>query len=193
MFEYIRAKTIEVNPAFAIMETAGIAYFINISLSTYSVLKEGNEHTLYLHQVVREDAHLLYGFSEKSERELFRLLISVSGIGSNTARMMLSSLNTKDLKHAILTGNIGLLQSIKGIGIKTAQRIIIDLKDKVVKTEPDGENYVGKGNTEREEALSALVMLGFNKLAVEKNLDKIIQEDASLSIENMIKLALKRL
>jgi holliday junction DNA helicase RuvA len=193
MFEYIKAYLVELNPAYAVMDTGGIAYFINISLNTYSSVKEGSETTLFIHQVVREDAHILYGFAEKSERELFRLLITVSGIGSNTARMMLSSLATKDLKNAILTGNVNILKSIKGIGLKTAQRIIIDLKDKIVKSGTDSDIFANESNTKREEALSALVMLGFNKPAVEKNLDKLIQEEAGLSVEEMIKLALKRL
>ncbi len=193
MFEYIKAKLVELNPAYAIMDTGGVAYFINISLNTYSSLKEGSEPTLFVHQVVREDAHILYGFAEKAERELFRLLITVSGIGSNTARMMLSSLSIKELKNAILTGNVNILKSIKGIGLKTAQRLIIDLKDKIVKSGSETDIFADQSNTKREEALSALVMLGFNKLAVEKNLDKMIHEEEDLSVEGMIKLALKRL
>ncbi len=193
MFEYIKAKLVELNPTYAVMDTGGVAYFINISLNTYSLLKEGNEHKLFIHQVVREDAHILYGFAEKAERELFRLLITVSGIGSNTARMMLSSSSIKELKNAILTGNVNILKSIKGIGLKTAQRVIIDLKDKIVKSGSDTDIFIDQSNTKREEALSALVMLGFNKLAVEKNLDKMIHEEGELSVEEMIKLALKRL
>ncbi len=193
MFEYIKAKLVELNPAFAIMDASGVAYFINISLNTYSLLKEGSEQTLYIHQVITEDAHLLYGFADKSERELFRLLITVSGIGSNTARMMLSSLTVKELKNAILSGNANILKSIKGIGLKTAQRLIIDLKDKIVKTGQENDIFVHESNTTKDEALSALVMLGFNKIAIEKTLDKMIQEESGLSVENMIKLALKRL
>jgi len=193
MYEYIKAKLVELNPAYAVMDAGGIGYFINISLNTYSSLKEDSESILFIHQVVREDAHILYGFSEKAERELFRLLISVSGIGSNTARMMLSSLSIKELKNAILTGNVNILKSIKGIGLKTAQRIIIDLKDKIVKSVSESDIFDDQSNTKRDEALSALVMLGFNKLAVEKNLDKMILEEANLSVEEMIKLALKRL
>jgi len=193
MFEYIKAKLVELNPTYAVMDTGGVAYFINISLNTYSLLKEGDEQKLFIHQVVREDAHILYGFAEKAERELFRLLITVSGIGSNTARMMLSSSSIKELKNAILTGNVNILKSIKGIGLKTAQRVIIDLKDKIVKSGSDTDIFIDQSNTKREEALSALVMLGFNKLAVEKNLDKMIHEEGELSVEEMIKLALKRL
>lgn len=193
MFEYIKANLVELNPTYAIMDNSGIAYFVNISLNTYSLLKEGNEHTLYIHQVIREDAQLLYGFADKTERELFRLLITVSGIGSNTARMMLSSLSVKELKNAILTGNVNILKSIKGIGLKTAQRIIIDLKDKIVKSGAESDIFLNESNTIREEALSALVMLGFNKIAVEKTLDKIIKEEPGLKVESLIKLALKGL
>ena len=193
MFEYIKGKLIEVNPAYTVVETGNVAYFVHISLNTYSVLKEGNEHILFVHQVIREDAHLLFGFSEKSERELFRMLITVSGIGANTARMMLSSLSTVDLKNAIISGNVAILQSIKGIGSKTAQRVIIDLKDKISKSGGETDIFAHESNTKREEALSALVMLGFNKPAVEKNLDKILREKADISVEEMIKLALKQL
>jgi holliday junction DNA helicase RuvA len=193
MFEYIKANLAELTPTYAIMDTGGVAYFVNISLNTYSLLKEGTEHTLFIHQIVREDAHLLYGFADKSERELFRLLITVSGIGSNTARMMLSSLTVKELKNAILTSNANILKSIKGIGLKTAQRLILDLKDKIVKSGAENDIFVNESNTKRDEALSALVMLGFNKNAVEKTLDKIVKEDAGLSVENMIKQALKGL
>lgn len=193
MFEYIKSKLAELNPAYAVMDTGSIAYFIHISLNTYSLLKEGDEHTLYIHQVIREDAHLLFGFAEKSERELFRMLITVSGIGANTARMMLSSLTTGDLKNAILSGNVALLQSIKGIGSKTAQRVIIDLKDKISKTSGETDIFAHESNTKRDEALSALVMLGFNKPAIEKSLDKILREKADISVEQLIKQALKQL
>ena len=193
MFEYIKAKLVELNPAYALMDNAGIAYFINISLNTYSQLKENAETTLYLQQIVREDAHLLFGFADKIEREIFRMLITVSGIGANTARMMLSSLNTADLKKAIETGDVNLLKSVKGIGLKTAQRVIIDLKDKIGKTEESADIFASLNNTKREEALSALVMLGFNKPAIEKTLDKIINEKKEIGVEELIKLALKRL
>ncbi len=193
MFEYINAKLVELNPTYAIMDNNGLAYFINISLNTYSLLKEGDNATLFLQQIVREDAHLLFGFADKAEREIFRLLITVSGIGANTARMMLSSLSTVDLKSAIESGNVNVLKSVKGIGLKTAQRVIIDLKDKIGKTEIGEDIFAPLSNTKREEALSALVMLGFNKPAIEKTIDKITGEKGELSVEELIKLALKRL
>jgi len=193
MFEFIRSKVAELNPAFAVMDTGSVAYLVHISLNTYSVLKENEEHVLYIHQVIREDAHLLFGFADKQERELFRLLITVSGIGANTGRMMLSSLSVVDLKNAILSGNVSVLQGIKGIGAKTAQRVIIDLKDKISKTGAEADIFAAGGNTKREEALSALVMLGFNKAAVEKILDKIYRENPNLSVEQIIKMSLKQL
>ena len=193
MFEYIKAKLVELTPTFAIMDNNGLAYFINISLHTYSQLKEGTETTLFIQQIVKEDAHLLFGFADKTEREIFRLLITVSGIGANTARMMLSSLSPADIKSAIEVENVNVLKSVKGIGLKTAQRIIIDLKDKIGKTEINEEIFSTLNNTKREEALSALVMLGFNKPAIEKSLDKIINEQGDIGVEELIKLALKRL
>lgn len=193
MFEYIHAKLVELNPAYAIMDNKGMAYFINISLNTYSQLKEGEETILFLEQIIRDDAHLLFGFADKQEREVFRLLITVSGIGANTARMMLSSMSTAEIKAAIETGNANVLKSIKGIGLKTAQRAIIDLKDKISKTEIGEDIFAPSNNRKREEALSALVMLGFNKAAVEKVLDKITSEKPDISVEELIKLALKGL
>lgn len=193
MFEYIKARLVELNPAYAVMDAGGLAYLINISLNTYSQLKEGTEPKIYLHQIVREDAQLLFGFADKAERELFRLLISVSGIGANTARMMLSSLSTADLKNAILTENLNVLKGIKGIGLKTAQRVIIDLKDKIEKSSDVEDIFSSGSNTKREEALSALVMLGFNKPAVEKTIDKILSEMPDISVEELIKFALKKL
>jgi holliday junction DNA helicase RuvA len=193
MFEYLKSKLVELNPAYAVMECCGVGYFIHISLNTYSALKEGLEHPVYLHQVIREDAHLLFGFAEKQERELFRLLITVSGIGANTARMMLSSLSVIDLKNAILTDNVKALQSIKGIGLKTAQRVIIDLRDKIGKAGTEADIFATASNTKKEEALSALVMLGFNKVSAEKVLDKILKENPALTVEQIIKISLKQL
>jgi Holliday junction DNA helicase RuvA len=149
--------------------------------------------TILLHEVIREDAHLLFGFATEAERELFRMLISVNGVGSNTAIMMFSSLSPDEISNAIVNENVNLLKSIKGIGVKTAQRLIIDLKDKVVKS-PMSEQIVAPiDNTIRNEALSALVMLGFAKKPVEKELDKILASQPNLSVENVIKLALKSL
>lgn len=193
MYEYIKGKIAVLKPAQAIIETNSIGYSIQISLHTYSQLN-GHENTLlFLHQIVREDAHLLYGFADETERELFRMLISVNGIGSNTAIMMLSSLSPDEIKAAILNENVRLLQSIKGIGAKTAQRVIIDLKDKVGKA-PASEQFLSTpDNTIRNEALSALVMLGFAKKPVEKEIDRILSAQTGLSVEEVIKQALKSL
>ncbi len=193
MYEYIKGNLIEITPTYAVVETQGIGYLINISLNTYSKLSEKKECLLYIHQTIREDAHILYGFFDKKEREIFELLISVSGIGPNTARMMLSSLSSYEIQEAIKTNNVSLLKSIKGIGTKSAQRIIIDLKDKLGKFDENGEFLTSQNNTNKDEALSGLVMLGFSKNAVEKVLDKIISENNNLDIEDLIKSALKRL
>ncbi len=193
MFEYIRGNIINLKPSHLVLETNAIGYFINISLNTYTQLNGKESAKIFVHEVIREDAHLLYGFADELERELFRLLISVNGIGSNTAIMMFSSLSPDEISNAILNENVNLLKSIKGIGVKTAQRVIIDLKDKIVKS-PIGEQIVAPtDNTIRIEALSALVMLGFAKKPVEKELDKILTAQPNLSVENVIKLALKSL
>ncbi|MEN6457183.1 MAG: Holliday junction branch migration protein RuvA [Prolixibacteraceae bacterium] len=194
MFEYIHGPLTELSPANAVIEAGSVGYFIHISLNTYSKISGKEKVKLFLHQVVREDAHLLYGFADKTERELFRFLISVSGIGSNTAVMMLSSLLPDEIRKAILEENVSLLKSIKGIGAKTAQRIIIDLKDKIGKS-PASDRILmtTTDNTTREEALSALIMLGFQKKSVEAELDKIIKSNPGLPVEKMIKMALKGL
>ncbi|MEL7588411.1 MAG: Holliday junction branch migration protein RuvA [Prolixibacteraceae bacterium] len=194
MFEYIQGPLTELTPANAVIEAGPVGYFIHISLHTYSQINGKKEVKLFLHPVVREDAHLLYGFSGKAERELFRFLISVSGIGSNTAMMMLSSLSPDEIRKAILEENVNLLKSIKGIGAKTAQRVIIDLKDKIGKLPAtDRILMTSTDNTTREEALSALVMLGFARKSVETELDKIIRSSPGLAVETMIKQALKGL
>lgn len=194
MFEYIHGPLTDLSPANAVIEAGSVGYFIHISLNTYSKISGKEKVKLFLHQVVREDAHLLYGFADKAERELFRFLISVSGIGSNTAIMMLSSLLPDEIRKAILDENVNLLKSVKGIGAKTAQRIIIDLKDKIGKS-PASDRILmtATDNTTREEALSALVMLGFQKKNVEAELDKIIKANPGLTVEKMIKMALKGL
>jgi Holliday junction DNA helicase RuvA len=194
MFEYINGTITELSPANAVIEAGSVGYFIHISLNTYSRINGKEKVKLFLHQVVREDAHLLYGFADKTERELFRFLISVSGIGSNTAMMMLSSLLPDEIRKAILEENVNLLKGIKGIGAKTAQRIIIDLKDKIGKS-PASDRILmtATDNTTREEALSALIMLGFQKKSVEVELDKIIKSNPGLPVEKMIKMALKGL
>ena len=193
MYEFIRGNIVELNPASIIVETGGIGYFIKISLNTYSKLNGKKEGLLSLHQVVRDDAHILFGFSDKGERELFRNLISVNGVGAVTAIMMLSSLNQDELVAAVTTENVAVLKGVKGIGAKTAQRIIIDLKDKFGKLPESGQNSLSPDNTIRNESLSALVMLGFVKRDTEKMVSKILQEQPEATVESVIKQALKRL
>jgi Holliday junction DNA helicase RuvA len=193
MFEYIKGTITELTPTYLVLECSGVGYMVHVSVNTYAQLKVNTIEKIYLHQVVREDAHLLYGFKEPDEREMFRMLISVSGIGANTARMILSGLNTSEVASAIASGNIKLLQGIKGIGSKTAQRMVVDLKDKVAKLQFASEIVSPQHNTARVEALSALVMLGFAKAPVEKVLDQLCKEHNELSVEDLIKKALKLL
>jgi len=193
MIDYIIGTITRVTPAFITIETAGVGYFVNISLSTFSKL-EGKEHyKILVHEVIREDARQLFGFADEEERVIFRLLISVSGVGAATARMMLSSLSPAEIEKAIIGSEVNVLKSVKGIGLKTAQRIIVDLKDKLGKPSGSGEIFAFSDNTRREEALSALVMLGFAKSAVSSVLDKILREEKNLSVEGLIKRALKNL
>ncbi len=191
MYEFIQGKVSELTPAYVVIENNGIGYFINISLNTYSGLSEKEQVVLFIHHVVREDAELLYGFFSKSEREMFRHLISVSGVGPNTGRMIISSLSSSEIKEAILSGNTKLLSGVKGIGAKTAQRIIVALKDKVGKSEISDEFLLTPNNTNRDEALSALVMLGFTKNTVEKVLDKLLKNEPNATVEGLVKQALK--
>ena len=191
MIDYITGRVSELTPAFVVVDNGGIGYFASISLSTYSRLEGKAECRLLVHEVIREDSHQLYGFSDKDERDMFRLLITVSGVGANTARMMLSSLTHDELEKAILGSDVNTLKGIKGIGLKTAQRIIVDLKDKIGKHTGTGEIFAFTDNTRREEALSALVMLGFGKSAVMKALDGIIRQEKNLTVEDLIKRALK--
>jgi holliday junction DNA helicase RuvA len=193
MIDYITGSITQITPTFLTLETGGLGYFINISLSTFSKLEGKNEYKVLIHEVIREDSHLLFGFADVEERDIFRLLISVTGVGANTARMMLSSLNSLEIEKAILGSDVNVLKSVKGIGLKTAQRIIIDLKDKLGKTAGTGEIFAFSDNTKREEALSALVMLGFAKSTVSKILDKIVKEEKNLTVEDLIKRALKNL
>ena len=193
MIDYIKGSVTELSPASVTVETGGIGYFVSISLNTYSRLTGKTIITLLVQEVIREDSHQLFGFADKEERDIFRLLISVSGIGANTARMMLSSLNPAEIEKAIIGSDVNSLKSVKGIGLKTAQRIIVDLKDKVGKQAATGEIFTFEDNTNRNEALSALVMLGFARSAVQKVLDKIIREEKNLSVEDLIKKALKNL
>ncbi len=193
MYEFIRGRISGLNPASVVIDTNGIGFFVNISLNTYGKLNGKQEAQLLLHQLVREDAHLLYGFAEKTERDLFRHLISVNGVGAGTAIMMLSSLTPDEVTGAIAAGNTDVLKAVKGIGIKTAQRIIIELKDKLGKIADNNQFLISADNTLQNEALSALVMLGFAKKDAEKVVAKIIKDDPDATVERIIKTALKRL
>lgn len=191
MYEYIKGTISGLTPAGVVIETGGIGYFLHISVNTYSRINGNENSKLFLHEVVREDAHLLYGFAEKDERDFFRMLIAVNGIGAAIAIMMLSSYLPDDLRNAILTENVNLLKSIKGIGAKTAQRVIIELKDKVGKGGVSDKVFKTGDSVVRNEALSALEMLGFNKKAVENSLDQIIAAQPGLTVEQLLKIALK--
>lgn len=193
MIDYIQGTVTRITPAFLTIETGGVGYFINISLSTFSKLEGKAQYKILVHEVIREDSHQLFGFADEEERETFRFLISVSGVGAATARMMLSSLSPAEIEKAIIGSDVNVLKSVKGIGLKTAQRIIVDLKDKLGKPSGSGEIFAFSDNTRREEALSALVMLGFAKSAVIKVLDKIAREEKDLTVEDLIKRALKNL
>lgn len=193
MYEFITGKITEITPTYVVMECNGVGYLIHISLSTYSQIQSRKEIKLLIHQIVREDAHLLYGFINRLERDIFRLLISVSGIGANIARMMLSSLTSAEIQQAILDNDVSLLTSIKGVGTKSAQRIILDLKDKLSREAVGEEIFATKDNRIKDEALSALVMLGFSKSAVEKAIHKILSENKDIIVEDLIKRALKSL
>ena len=193
MYEYIKGKISEINPTSVIIEAGQVGYSIKISLTTYSKLNTLKEAKVLIHQVIREDANLLYGFADPEERELFRNLVSVNGVGPNTAIMMLSSLSPDEIVSAIGTDNVNVLKGIKGIGAKTAQRIIIDLKDKLGKIKESGHILPSADNTIKLESLSALVMLGFAKKDAEKAVDKILKEQPGQTVESVLKQALKRL
>jgi holliday junction DNA helicase RuvA len=193
MIDYIKGIITEINPTSVTIETGGLGYFINISVNTFSKLDGKTDYKILVHEVIREDAHQLFGFADNRERDIFRLLISVSGIGASTARMMLSSLSPEEVEKAITESNVNLLKSVKGIGLKTAQRVIVDLKDKVGKQAVAGEIFAFADNTKRDEALSALVMLGFARSAVTKVLEKLIRDEKNLTVEDLIKKALKNL
>jgi Holliday junction DNA helicase RuvA len=193
MFDFIEGNIIEKSPAHIVVEAGGVGYFINISVTTCSRLPDSGLKRIFIHQVVREDAHLLFGFAEREERTMFRLLLSVSGIGANTARVILSSLTSDEVTHAILEGDVHAFQSIKGIGLKTAQRIIVDLKDKVGKSGKTDELFIPERNTIREESLSALVALGYAKTQAEKIIGSIMIRNPSFTVEEVVKQALKML
>ncbi|MDR5589377.1 Holliday junction branch migration protein RuvA [Christiangramia sp. SM2212] len=193
MIHHLKGQLIEKNPTYVVIECNGIGYSVNISLHTFSLIPDSEAVSLYTHLQVKEDSHTLYGFVEKSEREIFRLLISVSGVGTSTARMMLSSLQPKEVIDAIASGDVPTIQSVKGIGAKTAQRVILDLKDKVLKILGEDEVFVSQSNTNKEEALSALEILGYNRRQAGKVVEKILKEDPDSTVESIIKLALKKL
>ena len=194
MFDYIKGDIAELTPAFVVIEAAGIGYCIHITLPTFTALNGKPNARLYVYEAIREDAHLLFGFMNQAERQLFLLLISVSGIGANTARMIMSSYSTQEIQEMIATGNVSALNAIKGIGTKTAQRIIVDLKDKILKIAGTGSGSATSvtANSEvKEEAVSALVMLGFAAAASQKAVDQILKNDPNLRVEQLIKTALK--
>jgi holliday junction DNA helicase RuvA len=193
MYEFIRGAIACLNPASVVIDVGGMGFFVNISLNTFSKINGKKEIQLLIHQIVREDALILYGFAEKTERDLFRNLISVSGVGAGTAVMMLSSLTPDEIVSAITTGNADELKAVKGIGAKTAQRIIIDLRDKLGKLPESSQILISPDNTLRNESLSALVMLGFAKKDADKVVLKIIKENPDATLERVIKTALKRL
>lgn len=193
MITHIQGKLVEKNPTDVVIDCNGIGYLLNISLHTYSQLPDKENIKLFTHLQVKEDSHTLFGFSSLAEREIFRLLISVSGIGASTARTMLSALTPKQVREGIATENIALIQSIKGIGLKTAQRTIIELKDKILKVYDIDEVSVSQDNTAKDEALSALEVLGFNKKQAERVIDKFVASQPQANVETIIKEALKSL
>jgi Holliday junction DNA helicase RuvA len=193
MIAYIQGKLAEKTPTEVVIDCNGVGYHINISLHTYSLLPSTDFIKLFTYLQIKEDAHSLFGFVEKSEREIFKMLLSVSGIGANIARTMLSSIEPKQIIQAIATADVVTIQSIKGIGSKTAQRVILDLKEKVLKLYDLDEVSMSQHNTNRDEALSALEVLGFVRKASERVVDKIVKEDQTASVESIIKQALKNL
>jgi Holliday junction DNA helicase RuvA len=199
MIDYIKGELTELTPALATVEAAGVGYGLNISLNTFSAIQGKKEVKLYVHEAIREDAYVLYGFVNKKEREMFELLITVSGVGANTARMMLSGMSVSELCNAISTGNARLIQSVKGIGKMTAQRIIVDLKDKIVALGiadeiPAGGSMQAPVNSQvKDEAVSALTMLGFAPAPTQKVVMQILQEQPDAPVEQVVKLALKQI
>ncbi len=193
MIVHIQGKLVEKNPTNVVIDCNGVGYNLHISLNTYNLIPDNENLKLLTYLHIREDAHTLYGFSSVAEREIFKLLLSVSGIGANTARTMLSSLTPKEIREGIAASNVALIQSIKGIGSKTAQRVILDLKDKVLKIYDLDEVSLEENNTNKNETLSALEVLGFNKKQAERVVDKIIAENPQEKVEVIIKLALKKL
>jgi Holliday junction DNA helicase RuvA len=193
MIAQLQGKLVEKNMTDVVIDCAGVGYFVEISLHTYSLIPEGELIKLYTYQLVREDAHRLFGFAEKTEREVFKLLLSVSGIGANTARTMLSSLDPNQIAQAIASGDVRTIQSVKGIGAKGAQRVILDLKDKILQVLDNPQLTVVASNTGREEALSALETLGYMRKQAQKVVDKVLSTQPDATTEQLIKQALKQL
>ena len=193
MITHLRGKLVEKNPTYVIVECSGVGYLAHISLNTYSNIPDQEAVFLYTYFSVKEDSQTIYGFAEKLEREIFKLLISVSGVGPSIARTMLSSMSTQEIQNAIASGDVPTIQSVKGIGAKTAQRVIIDLKDKIIKTYGIDEVSIVQNNTIKDEALSALEVLGFTRKQSEKVVDRILKEDSSINVEGLIKQSLKNL
>ena len=195
MIDYIKGNLAELNPAFAVIDNHGIGYMVNISLSTYDTISkagQGNEVLLYIYEAIREDAHVLYGFAAKREREAFLLLISVSGVGPNIARMVLSSMSVDEFAAAITNNNVAMFKTVKGVGGKTAQRIIVDLKDKIKPTSDTLLKETEPATSEvYDEALAALIMLGFTQQASQKALKSLLSSNPALTVESAIKQALK--
>jgi Holliday junction DNA helicase RuvA len=196
MYEYISGSLTELSPTYAVVEAAGVGYYINISLQTFSAIESAESVRLYAHFIVREDAQILYGFATRQERELFRLLISVSGVGGNTARMILSTYSTSELRNIISTANAVLLKNVKGLGLKTAQKIIVELSGKMVDLGLEAKAVKSAGEVDNEvfnETVAALVMLGFQKGASEKVVKALLKEDPNIQVEDAVRLALRRM
>lgn len=196
MYEYISGSLTELSPTYAVVEAAGVGYYINISLQTFSAIEGAESVRLYVHFIVREDAQILYGFATRQERELFRLLISVSGVGGNTARMILSTYSTSELRNIISTANAVLLKNVKGLGLKTAQKIIVELSGKMVDLGLEAKAVKAAGEVDNEvfnETVAALVMLGFQKGASEKVVKALLKEDPNIQVEDAVRLALRRM
>ena len=193
MITQLKGRLVEKNPTDVVIDCNGVGYQVNISLYTYSKITSQEHILLYTHLLIKEDSHTLYGFVDKAEREIFRLLISVSGVGASIARTMLSSLNPVEIRDAIATEDVSTIQSVKGIGAKTAQRVILDLKDKIIKIYDIDEVFVSSSSSNKDEALTALEVLGFSRKQAEKVVDKVVKEKTDLSVEDIIKDALKNL
>ena len=193
MITQIQGKMVEKNPDHVVVECNGLGYHVNISLQTFSNIPDQENLKLYTHLVIREDAHILFGFYSKTEREIFKMLISVSGVGPSIAITMLSSMDTGEIQQAIGSEDVSKIQSVKGIGLKTAQRVVVDLKDKILKSYEISEDLPSSNNTIKIEALSALEVLGFSRKKIEKVIQVILQNSPDISLEELIKQALKNL